>query len=323
MNNKLLIIYNCCGIRSSENYYHYLESVNSFFRQQNFVDYDITLSGCLLSGLAKQFLIENLQGKVNLNFIDEKHPVNVTLNHSVLETVNRNGKYYGYMYVDSGTNMDLCPDGLAKLWELVKTDEYGMVSPQPQNDTEYFNGLGVGNHYADDENARKILFENGNYIIPVGKAFATHNNIVHHRLYNQYNRMYPDIFAGHCTESVFSFMNAALGMKWVLVKDVMFSHHRSLDGPSSGFHPGIHQHTTGKPTWEHPYIIPSIVERIKPGMQYGMGYEECRQICIHNPDNYDSYFCKNEQLKDYIRDNLFLQPNELNYDKIVSTYIEQ
>jgi hypothetical protein len=198
-----------------------------------------------------------------------------------------------------------------------------MITPQPENDTEYFNGLGVGRHQGDDTHAREILFKDGDYLIPVGKGMGTHTNLVSNELRQFYGNVYPDIFAGHCTESTFSFMNAALKKQWILLKDYILSHEISMDGQSSGFSTHDWIRSTGRPTYDHPYLIDSILWRaLKPEAAVaGFGYEECRGILIHDPSQFDSsHRCINEDLKDYIRDNLFLKPAELDYDSIKSVY---
>ena len=198
-----------------------------------------------------------------------------------------------------------------------------MITPQPENDTEYFDGLGVGRHRGDDAYARELLFKEGNYAIPIGKGMGTHTNVISNDLRKFYGNVYPDIFAGHCTESTFSFMNAALKKQWLLLKDFILHHEISMDGQSSGFSTHEWISSTGRPTYDHPYRIPSILQRVldPKASLCGFGYEECRGILKHRPSEFDSsHHCLNEELKFYIKDNLFLKSIELDYDSIQSVY---
>ena len=211
---KILVVYNTCGISGKENSGHYIKSIQSILNQ-DFDDFDVIVSSCLNSEETRDKLLDKFSGKVKFNFVDEKHPVNVTFNHSVMKSIERYGEYNSYMYVDSGTTF--VPNLLHELNTRMETGKYGMVTPQPENDTEYFAGLGVGRYRGDDEYARSILFKDGDYIIPIGKGMGTHTNLISEELRAYYGRVYPDIFASHCTESTFSFLNAALKKQWLLM----------------------------------------------------------------------------------------------------------
>ena len=55
--------------------------------------------------------------------------------------------------------------------------------------------------------------------------------------------------------------------------------------------------------------------------EVGLGYEELGKVLMHNPDLYTAEgHAKNENLKEYIKNNLFLKPNQLDYSHIYSSY---
>lgn len=318
---KILAVYNICGISGKENTNHYIESIESIL-SQNFDSFDLVVSSCLSKPDTIKNLYDKFQGKIFINNVLEKHPVNVTFNHSINTCINRFGEYEGYLYVDSGSNFPN-KNLFSDLYSYLVTRKYGMITPQPENDTEYFYGLGVGRFDKDNDYAREILFKDGNYIIPVGKAMATHTNLISNELVSFYGKAYPDIFASHCTESTFSFLNAALRKKWILLKDYIIPHKISLDGQSSGFSP-YEWIMSGKATYDHPYRIPSILNRIttKEAYDCGFGYEECHKLFMHDPSHFDSnYHCKNENLKNFIKKNLFLSKEELDYEKITNEFL--
>lgn len=318
---KILVVYNTCGISKKENSKDYSSSIKSVLNQ-DFDSFDTVVSSCLNSQTTIETLKTEFGDKIFINLISEVHPVNVTFNHSVKSCVDRFGEYEGYLYMDSGTsfpNLNLLSD----LYSYLKSEKYGMVTPQPENDTEYFNGLGVGRFNKDDEYARSVLFKNGNYIIPPGKAMATHTNLISNELRKFYGNVYPDIFASHCTESTFSFLNAAIKKNWILLKDHILPHKISLDGQSSGFST-FNWVMKGNRTFDHPYRIPSILKRLttKEAYDCGFGYEECQNIFNHDPLQYDDeHLCKNDNLKFFIKENLFLKKHELDYEKIANEFI--
>lgn len=313
---KILVVYNTCGISNKENSQDYIESINSVLNQK-FDSFDIAISSCKNKEETLKALKDEFKGRVIINSTQEKHPVNVTFNHTIEVCVKSFGEYEGYIYMDSGTRFPN-PNLLSDLYSYLSTKKYGMITPQPENDTEYFYGLGVGRFDKDNDYAREILFKNGDYLIPPGKAMATHTNLISNELRKFYGRVYPDIFASHCTESTFSFLNAALKKNWVLLKNHILPHKISLDGQSSGFSPYNWVMSGGK-TFDHPYRIKSILERIVTQEAYecGFGYEECHKLFMHNPDQYDdNYHCKNDKLKEFIKAKLFLTKEELDYEKI-------
>ena len=216
MSKDILVVYNTCGLSGKENSASYIKNIQIILDQQ-FDSFDLVVSCCMVNILTKTMLLNEFEGDVKFNFINETHPVNVTFNQSVIETIKRYGEYNSYMYMDSGTT--LLPGLLKDLNTRMKTGKYGMVTPQPANDTEYFNGLGVGRYDKDDDYARQILFKDGDYVIPIGKGMGTHTNLISNELRSFYGRVYPDIFASHCTESTFSFLNAGLQKQWLLMKD--------------------------------------------------------------------------------------------------------
>ena len=313
---KILAVYNTCGISGRENLEDYISSIELIL-DQDFDSFDLIVSSCLNEKATIDSLLDKFSGKIFVNFVKECHPVNVTFNHAVRRYIDKFGPCGSYLYVDSGTSFPqktLFKD----LNSYLETGKYGMITPQPENDTEYYNGLGVGRHDKDDEYAREILFKEGDYIIPIGKGMGTHTNLISEDLRSFYGNVYPDIFASHCTESTFSFLNAALKKNWILLKDYILPHKISLDGQSSGFSPGLWQ-VTGRPTYDHPYIIDSILERLvtEESKACGFGYEECRGIMRHDSSQYDeNYHSTNEDLKEFLKNKLFLKKEELDYEEI-------
>lgn len=322
---KILVVYNTCGISGKENGQQYVDSIESILLQEigSGDDFDVVMSSCMNRPESLERVYDAFGKAIHYNMIEEVHPVNVTFNHSVEEMVKRHGEYDGYLYMDSGSNFKAHPNLIKTLCKYLSTDKYAMITPQPSSDTEYYAGLGIGDYRGDDAKARQIMFKDGDFLIGPGKGMGTHVNLVNNKVRQAFGRVYPDIFASHCTESTFSFICASLKLQWVLLKDFIIEHKVSVDGQSSGFSPADWQYRGGQ-TWDHPYKIKSVYERIctPRGYEVGMGYEECRGIMMHDPECFDeNYHAKNDQLRDYIKDTLYLKPEELDYKEIKHAFV--
>jgi hypothetical protein len=57
------------------------------------------------------------------------------------------------------------------------------------------------------------------------------------------------------------------------------------------------------------------------GYEYGMGYEECGEILLHKPEKFDDNVSVDPQLKDFIRNRLFLTTGDLDYGQIKGTTV--
>lgn len=307
---QLLVVYNICGLSGRDNTLYYLKSIDSILRQVG-VDIDVVVSGCMVDAATKEFLVSVFQGRgVKFNFINEVIPVNASFNHTVLQ-VTKDNRYDGYLYVDSGIELKEL-DTISRLYEVFMSGPYGIVSANATTDNgadQWFNNnLGEGN-----------LFE-----LPVGGAINSHFDIWSDKILDFYNRLDPDIFASHCAESTFTFLCAAIKLKCVLCKDIVVEHIVGIDGQSSGFSP-VDWIRSGRPTYDHPYRLDSLLPIFDnpKARSLGLGFEECRGVVMHDASQYDEDgFCVNDELKDYIKENLFLPKHLLDYDTIKNEYIK-
>lgn len=317
---KLLIVYNTCGISGRENIEYYLESLESILNQ-DFDDFEIVVSSCLNSKLTIDILKSTFKNKISINWIKEKVPVNVSFNKTVLDSIKRFGEFEGYLYIDSGCNFNNDRQLFKKMYNLFKSGQYGMVSARTNTDTGYNIWFNIGNHDNDVESHDKFFNENGNFIIPLGKAVNLHVQIFSNSLVKAYGKPYTDIFAGQCSESVFSFKNAAIKEKWIVLADSKVEHNIGMDVASVGFLPFLWKQKTNRPTWDHPFIIPSIIDRINDGIKYGLGYEELQSIVLHDKSKFDENgYSISDNLKNYIKENLFLKKEEFDYNDIDSEW---
>jgi len=317
---SLLSIYQVCGISGRENSTYYIPCIKSILAQEG--NHHCVVCGCLSSQVTKNRLQAEFGPTISYNWIDEKLPGAVTFNHSVQKCINSFGKFDGYVFIDSGCGF-LTIDSLRLIEQKLNSGSYGCISTRTNDiDDGYFLNLNIG-AYNGDKSAEKEIFKNGDYILPVGKAVNGHTILLSNQLLSYYNKLLPDIFAGWCGESVYSFLCAALKLQWVVIKDVIVHHQQGIDGQSSGFSPQLWQ-AQGNKGWDHPFRLESLLPIFEndTAKKLGLGYEEAQQIVMHDESQFDENgFCINNELKKYIKDNLFLPPDILDYNTINHTFI--
>ena len=299
--NRYAIIYNICEIKRT-NLDWYIKCLDNLLKT-DYDFFDIIVSGCKVSQPTKDALLERYGDRIMFNFIDIRLTVNVTFNFTVLKVRELKGEYDGYVYIDSGVDIDQNYHFLKELDVRYQTGNYEMVMCQTDTDTGYHH-FGLHGYFYDHD-----------FVVPVGKACNSHVILYGKKLLDTYGKLIPDIFLAYCTESVFSFLVAAISSRWLIVKDMILTHERSLDGASSGY-----DHTgERKAPWNNLYggmDMLSIINDPK-AREVGLGYEECGNIMMHDGNLFTPKgFAKNPELKTYIKNKLFLQEDQLNYSHI-------
>jgi hypothetical protein len=305
MNDKFLVVYNICEIRGN-NLFWYVECLENLLKQ-DYPNFHIVVSGCKVSAATKSGLRGKFGNKMTFSFFDEVWPVNVTFNKTVLIEHARNDTYDGFIYIDSGMNVRNQTNILSEINKRSNTRDYGMVTIQASTDTGYELWFGK------PENG--FVF-NEDFIVPVGRCCNLHFQFFDRRLLEYYNRVIPDVFKTNCTESTFSFLNAALGLKWVFVKDIAVEHLKYADGASSGF---TAQYYGTKEPWNN--LLGDLDANkliVTPEAKaLGLGYEEGAGVMMHDPTLYDENgFAKNPLLKAYIKEYLFAPQRVVDYGLI-------
>lgn len=304
---KGLIVYNTCGLGGKENTGWYLSCINAILSQRG--DFEVAVSSCCNSLNARGAIKQQFGSKVMLNCIDEKLPVNITFNATVRACVAARGKYDYYVYVDSGIHFASDMSFIEEIEKRFQNDDVGMVTVQASNDNGFLPWLGLPSFVTGED------FE-----VPVGRACNAHVFAYSSDYYEKFrDRLWPDIFVAYCTESVFSFMTAAIGKKWIIVKDKIAYHAKGAigaDGASAGF-----DHIGGKgEPWNNLLAGLDMVSILTnpEAWNSGFGYEEVNKVFLHNSNAYDeSGKCKDpDRLLAFLNDNVFLSPEVLNYESI-------
>jgi len=306
--NDLLTVYNICGISGKDNTQYYLPAINNILAQED-VDNKVVVSTCCNPAPQIETLKSTFGDKISFNINNDIYPVNVTFNHSVREAIKRFGNFKNYMYVDSGCIFTGAKD-LKNLYELHKSKYYGMTASRTSTD------LGIKGWFGMEEDE---FFKDGPHLVSVGKTVNLHVQIFSHDILEYYENILPDIFASFCTESVFSFICSAIKKQFIVSEDVKVDHLWSMDGASSGFpRPQL--------PWTHTFRSHRSMEDLvldEEGTKLGFGYEECNEVKMHDPSQFDeNHLCINDGLKKFLKDNLYLDKDLLDYDNIRSTFNE-
>lgn len=313
---KLLVVNNICGLSNKENTNYYISSIESIFRQ-NFNDYKVVISSCLNTEDTIKKL-NNRFPEANINWIKDKIPVNCSFNHTVLKSIEKFGEFEGYIYLDSGCHFLEQTNILQEIYDLYKSGPYGLVSIRTNTNTGFKDWFGIGKHDNDSLEFNKFFRSlNSHPIIPIGKAINLHCQLYSNDLVKFYGKPIVDILAGEAHESLYSFVVAAIDRKWVINNRIEIHHETSLDGPSLGFPPIKFVKETGMKPCFAGFCCNNVLERIHNGYKYGLGFEEISGVQMHIEDKFDEDgYALDFRLKHYIKDNLYLQPREFDYEKI-------
>lgn len=305
---KCLVVFNTCGIRM-ESPIEYTNHINSILKQ-DLEDYKIAVSCCFNSDGCLWYLKDTFGDKISYNNIQDKLPISISFNDTVLKCVKEFGEFESYLFIDSGVTFGEDIFVLKNLLDLHNSGPYAMTAARTDDD------LGLDDWFGTDVRG-DLLFKKDHLTIPVGSAVNLHVQLFSKEVFDAYGKILPDIFAGQCMESTFSFLCAALKKKWVVHKDLVLNHKTGMDGPSSGFSPDAWVRK-GKNRWDHLFGTEEpILEIIGRGYKYGMGYEENNSIVNHDESKYDEEgYAVCDELKDYIKQNLYLNDTQFDYNKI-------
>tara|TARA_R110000824_G_scaffold30225_2_gene99739 strand:+ start:2101 stop:3063 length:963 start_codon:yes stop_codon:yes gene_type:complete len=310
-NKRYLIVYNTCGISGKDNSQYYVDAIKTI-NNQNFTNYKLAVSSCKNSDEQIQKILDNCRIDF-VNKIDDILPVNITFNDTVRECIKQFGEFEAYLYLDSGIKFTN-ENQLSDLIDTYESDNCGMVSSQVDNDFGWcWFGL---NEYSKPVLAQDVL-------VPIGRACNLHCQLFSKEIFEYYGNVIPDIFRSYCTESVFSFINAALKKRWIISSKVRVHHAFNVPGGSPNDGDGLDGHSSGfrapHGTWDDvypPHTMKEIVE-LEEGTQYGFGYEELRGIKLHNQECFDeNFYCTNDDLKLFLKKYLYRKKSDFDYEKI-------
>lgn len=327
---SLMIIYNTCGLSKRENSSFYIKHINSIMNQ-NLQDKKIIFSGCLISTETFEKVHAEFKGKIGYCLTNENLAVNQSFNLAVLSGIQEFGEFDGYVYVASDVKFTEDLDSLTKLNERILNEENGIVYPEIDKD----NGYSWWFDFDESKNIWDVFGREKDFIVPVGSTANLHCAVFSSKIVKEYGRPLPDIFVSYCSESSFSFLTAAVGQKFIIANDVFCKHginseiHHQLDGQSLVYGSG----------WD--YVFPgskSVKEIVESPLaaSCGFGHEEWvprfihktaipddKVFLMHDPEQFDENgFSIDNRLRDFIKTNLFLDKEILDYNKIKKVFVK-
>ena len=306
---KILTIYNTAGISRRENIDWYIQCIKSIYNQKN-IQQKVVVSSCMNNDETIKTLKNNFSDLEIIRF-NHKFTVNMTFNKAIKVMINKYGKFDAYMYIDSGVLLT-DENAFSNAARVFLDNDCAMTALQTDTDTGY---QYLEPHFKLDCNTCQIT--NSDYTIPFGTGINLHAQLFSHEIYNSYDNIIPDVFMAYCTESTFPFICASVNKKWMIVKDILLTHKRSIDGASSG-----QEHISSKymNPWNNLFANRDANKFIfdSEAIDCGLGYEECNKIMMHNEyAYYEDYKPKDSALlTKKIKQYFYLNEKELDYNNI-------
>jgi hypothetical protein len=165
------------------------------------------------------------------------------------------------------------------------------------------------------------MLETDHFCINIGRTANMHVILFDKVIYETFNnKVIPDIFASHCTETTYSYLTAALGKKYVVHnKDIMLGHIGFADGHSVGFINEIQYNDSI--AWKHLFksSIPAEERLLSAEAKAsGFGYEAHRGLLPHDESMYDENenHIEPEKLLGFLKKAIYLSDDEFNYKTI-------
>lgn len=309
---RLLAVYNICGIGGFQNFAYYENAISSILRQRIGDDeLKVVVSSCCSNEDTIRNLTHWFSEQVSFNWITESLPLTVTFNHTVMKCVEEFGAFDGYLYLDSGINF-WDPSGrwdaLNIFWQAhCLTDNVALTAAMPSND--------------DGSSWWGITYpELGEYTYKIGETTNLHCQIYSEEFRKAYGgKLHCDIFANDTSESVTSYLCAAIRKKFIMTNRIRVFHNCHLDGASIGWRGG------DGPVKRLFMTEKTMDQRYQEGYQFGFGYEECNGNAnwLHDPTmfNENGEALAPEALHKFLKEELFLKKEEFDYDKIAHHFV--
>jgi len=312
---RVLVVYNICGIKFNnlEMWSNHLQDILN----QEYSNFTVAVSGCVVSEDSK-IELEKLKDKYSnivFNWIEDVLPVNVTFNHTVQVCTEQLGEFDGHLYVASDVKFGTDTKVAEKLAYLHQNSNSAMTYALVDNDH------GLDGWYADVWGDLDKMLETDHFCINIGRTANMHVILFDKSIYQIFNnKVIPDIFASHCTETTYSYLTAALGKKYVVHnKDIMLGHIGFADGHSVGFINEIQYNDSI--AWKHLFksSIPAEERLLSAEAKAsGFGYEAHRGLLPHDESMYDENenHIEPEKLLGFLKKAIYLSDDEFNYKTI-------
>ena len=328
---SLLVVYNACGLGGTENSEAYIKNIRTILAQ-DLEDKEVVFSGCCVNNQTFANVYKEFRDTISYCLTNEKLAVNQSFNHTVLKSVEEFGEFDGYTYVASDVSFVDDSASLGRLHERIKDPAIGIVSPEIDEDNGYYWWF----CFEQNQKLWDVFPRHRDFVVPLGCTANLHCKIFSNEIFKAYGNILPDVFVSYCTESTFSFLAAAVKQRFVIANDVSYKHgendgtHSGLDGQTLAFGAG----------WDLVYpgarTIKEIVEDPE-ARSVGFGHEEWvprfahkmdvpkdKTFLIHDSSQFDeNSFSIDDRLRNFIKKNLYLTKETLDYDKIKYKFVRR
>lgn len=216
IHKDLLIVYNIFGATEYEMYDKHLKTIISNLKKYNTENtIRLVVSACLKSIECLNKIKENFGDYLTIILYDERLPVQVTFNKTVLTSIEMfQEDYEAYLYMSGDSHfLDDTKDILPRLIEKNKTGEYGII--HLETDDDYMGFFGTFDFLARSNHDRKIPLGNWNNFI-VGS--------LHKSLKEFYGVPMPDVHGVCQMEPTLSYACSALRKKYIVMGNSLLGH---------------------------------------------------------------------------------------------------
>lgn len=321
---SLIIVHNICQI-GFLNYSHELSSQLEYWIKtvqslldQDYKNYKIVISGCMVKPESKIALINRFGNKICYNFIDKIYTHNITFNKTIEKMVNHYGEHDGYIWIDSGIHCVGHRNVLSEINIRLKTNRYGIINIETETDAGWDMILGPG--------VKSYNFQGKDFIQPLKTCIPLHFACFSNELKKVYDRLLPDVWRVGGNEFILPYMSATINKQTVIIKDLKVHHALGFNGGGSGFPAPANEYQ------QCDFLFGLTIQNVinKDEMRKtGMGFDDLdwgvhsEAHVIHNPELFtnEEFAIKHEELKNYILTYFYLPSNLLDYNSINCQFI--
>ena len=229
MSNKMLVVYNTCGIGENPNVDGWIGKLEPLIGDE-FEGLRVCHSDCGSDDKSLEKVRERFGGLISHYYVRDHLPVHITFNSCVRNCVKRYGEFEYYVHLSSGTTIDL--ESLKRIYKWLITDkEVARVVVPAQNDnsspTDFTKhalllkregNVKSKSHRIEQLKKDQIWDTSKKYVLKPGQRSTNHASIISNEWFKKYNnKLHPDIYNGIGVEGTYSFLATSIHRQNVIV----------------------------------------------------------------------------------------------------------
>lgn len=191
---------------------------------QEYENYELLWSSCFNSQSCVNEVMEELEDQISLCRVDQIWAVNQTFNKSCLEGIKHFGTFDGFTYMASDSFFS-DKETLSKMARRLKDPTNGIIYPEIDNDS----GLYWHLNFPEEKSLWEVYDQKQDIIIPLGATGNLHVAIFSRKILEEFGRPLVDLFTSYCSESIFTFVVAAIKQKMIICNDILVHHRDKKD----------------------------------------------------------------------------------------------